>query len=193
MAQVVNTISSWFSTIVSAVDSLTKDCFNPCRNKNTTTSITHNPWGKSNCLTPFRNTPNVSLGQYSSSYPTFTDFYGSLFAPRKAWTDPILCHSRSFPTSVCLMLQPIRPYCDVFSLEDFSKSSSEIIRLHQTAVLALIYLVLMNQTNQSFLMILYKTGAKFCASKMELLNLSMDFSLCSRRGACIRIKSQRDA
>ena len=62
----------------------------------------------------------------------------------------------------------------------------EIIWLHQTAVLALIYCVLMDQTNQSFLVIPYKIRVWHSEPKMEFLSLSVDLPLCSRRGSCIR-------
>ena len=62
----------------------------------------------------------------------------------------------------------------------------EIIWLHQTAVLALIYCVLMDQTNQSFLVIPYKIRVWHSEPKMEFLSLSMDLPLCFRRGSSIR-------
>ena len=71
-------------------------------------------------------------------------------------------------------------------LKDLNKSSMEIIWLHQTAVLALIYFVLMEQTNQSFLVMPYKIRVWHSEPKMKFLSLSVDLPLCSRRGSCIR-------
>ena len=45
--------------------------------------------------------------------------------------------------------------------QDMNKSSVEIIWLHQTAVLTLIYCIIMDQTNQSFLVIPYKISLAF--------------------------------
>ena len=72
--------------------------------------------------------------------------------------------------------------------QDLSKGSVEIILLHQTAVLALIYCVLMDQTNQSFLVIPYKIGVWHSEPKMKFLSLYIleDLPLRSRRSSCIR-------
>ena len=71
-------------------------------------------------------------------------------------------------------------------LKDLNKSSMEIIWLHQTAILALLYIALMDQTNQSLLVIPYKIRVWHSESKMQSLSLSGDLHLCSRRGSCIR-------
>lgn len=59
---------------------------------------------------------------------------------QKGVNSPAVCHPRKVPTSVSLMLHP---QCGVLSLLECSYWSLAIIWLHQAAVLALIYLVLM--------------------------------------------------
>lgn len=77
-----------------------------------------------------------------------------------------------------LLLQIVRPHCDVLSLECFSECCLEIIWLRLAVVLVVIYLVFMDLFNQEILEALYNFEGQ------ELF--SVDLSLCSHRIACLR-------
>lgn len=83
---------------------------------------------------------------------------------------------KSCPTRICLLVQPVGPYRDVLSLEDFSKYSLQIIWLSEPVILASIHLVLMDQTNQSFPVTLYKIGGQIFCNYNGIIELFHGFT-----------------